>query len=340
MRTPTPPDGEAKVERADDDPSATRTPTPKPTPRPAQRRNPADDVIESGEIVERRSLVIRSKSPVVVDDEPTEISVTPFPAPFPAPIPTAPSRSWRLRWLVAAIVCGAAAAALFVLARPAAGKSAALDARAAMIGTTLDGEVRATQVKVEAIAKSPMLRTAIDTDANTLADMARDNDVVFPIQRGEVIEVFQVSGGTRTLLLRLPAGAPELPRVPAGGARVVSKNRAVAIIANTVVEKQRAEVNGEIVLSTPVDLGPIAKDLSQHTTAAVVQGLDEPIVLVEGKTAPNHTVAIPLRSVPTQLSLATVVPQPTADLSYVWACAGAAVLLLVIFVISSLRARR
>lgn len=292
----------------------------------------------SGEIVERRSLVIRSKTPVAVDDEPTEISVTPFPVVVETPVlPVAPRSRWRIRWLVAAIACGVAAGVLFVLARPAAQTTTALEADAAMIGTMLDAQARAAVVKVQAIAKSPMLRAAIDTDAGTLADMARDNDVVFPVERGEVIEVFQVRGGTRALLLRLPSGAPELPAVSATNARLAVTNHAVAVLANAAVQKDQSDVSGEVVLSVPVDVAPLTKVVSEHTPAAELQGLDEPIVLRPGNAVPNHMIPIPMRSITTQLSLAAHVPKPIADLTFVWLCAGAALLLLLIFIIASLR---
>src|SRR5688500_14410740 len=146
-------------------------------PPTRQHHNPADDVIESGEIVERRSLVIRSQKPADFNDGPTELAIR--------PVDIEHKRSWRGLWVAAAIIFGVAAAMGFVT-KPVASASDALVARAEMIGTTLDGEARAALVKAEAIASSPVLRAAITTDARTLADMVRDRDLTFQLERGDV----------------------------------------------------------------------------------------------------------------------------------------------------------
>ena len=345
MRTPTPRDfDEPEIEvtpRADltprtdvSPPSPVRSRTAAGTPpiRPArQRRNPADEVIESGEIPEKRSLVVRSTTTATDwSDDATEISA----------IPAQPRRR-HVVWLAAAIACGIAAAVLLLRGKPGVASSAALESRAEMIGTTLDGEARAAMVRVEAIAASPVLRAAIETDPSTLADMARDHDVVFPLQRGDVIEVFQVTGETRTLMLRLPAGARPLVPPAAGQTRIEAHDHGVVVVANAPVTKGVAGVAGELVLSTPIDLAPVASRISEHASGAVLEGLGEPIVLLAGGATPNVTLPITTTSpVAGALALAASVPLPTQDRTYAWACMGAALLLLSIFAVSAVRARR
>ena len=134
-----------------------------------------------------------------------------------------------------------------------------LQAAAEMIGTTLDGEARAAQVRVEAIASSSMLRTAIDTDAQTLADMARDKDIVFPVEHGEVLEVVQIRNNTRTTMLRIPATAAKLDPSTSGATRVESHGATVVAVANAPITKPGSGMSGEVVISVPLDLEPIKK---------------------------------------------------------------------------------
>lgn len=339
MRTPTPrefdePQSEAR-RREDPTPPApmrARTAAGTAPPRPSwQRRNPADDAIESGEIVERRSLVVRSQTASSAwHDESTEVTAPPV-----------PQRRRRVLWLATAIACGVVAGVLLRLATPGAANTAALETRAEMIGTTLEGEARAAMVRAEAIAASPVLRAGIATDASTLADMAREHDLVFPLQRGEVIEVFQVTGGNRALLLRLPAGARALVPPAAGHTRIAARDHGVVVVAKAAVAQDHAGIAGEIVLSTPVDLAPVARRISEHASGAVLEGLGEEIVLVEGGATPNVTLPITTTSpVEGTLSLAASVPLPTANRTYAWACMGVALLLLSIFAVSAIRARR
>lgn len=296
---------------------------------PPRRRHMADEVIESGEIVERRSLVIRSNTVpwTDVDDEVTEVTSIRMPAPE--------TRSRRMVWLLAGLTCGAIAVALMVLARP---RAAALESRAEMIGTTLDGEAHAAKVRVEAIASSPVLRAGIETDGKTLADMIHDNDLVLPLQRGDVIEMFQIRDARRTLVLRLPAGARVLA-APKDGTLIDANNHGVVVVAKAAIPKQPSGIAGEIVLSTPVDLTSVSTSVSEHTSGAVLDGLGEPIVLVKGGT-PNVRIPITTKSPHAgSLSLAAVVP-PNAYRTYAWVFMLASILALSIFAASVVRGRR
>lgn len=308
---------------------------PPPRPVPQRRSNTVEEVIESGEIVERRSLVIRSQSLPAIDwsDEATEITAIPA---------RPPTRNRSVVWLVAAGVCGVAAAvALALVARSDAATLAALEPAAEMIGTTLEGEARAAMLRAEAFATSPALRAGIETDANTLADMARDQDLAFTLQRGDVVEVFQIRDGARTLMLRLPAVDPVRNPPTVGQTHVDVRDHRVVVVATTAVANQRSAIAGQIVLSTPVDLAPVARRVSEHASGAVLEGLGEPVALVNG--AATATVRIPIRArapITGALSLAAVVPQPTLQRSFAWAAIAASLLLLAIYAASVLRTRR
>lgn len=319
----------AQPEVAAEVPTRTRSATGTEPPVRQQRRNTADEVIESGEIVERRSLVIRSQRPADFNAEPAELAIP--------PIAVAPKRSWRGLWLAAGLVLGVAAV-MGMGAKPAAGASEGLAARAEMIATTLDGDARAALVRAEAIASSPVLRAAITTDASTLADMARDRDLMFQLERGDVIEVFQVRGDDRSLLLRLPADAAPLVAPAAGRTRIDTAKQALVSVASAVVTPDRT-VAGEIVLSTRIDLTPVINRIAELATGATLTGLPEPIVLLASGAKPNVTVPIAVTTPASgKLVLAAVVPQATAPWAY--ACMGLSVLSIGMFAFSVVRARR
>ena len=339
MRAPTPQDlVESETDAARSDvtpPTPLRTRTASGTQPPGRRRHTVEEPIESGEIVERRSLVIRSQPVPTIEwnEGPTEIAAQSLPA--------VETRSRRVLWLAAAVACGVIAIVFALRAQPDATNVAALEARAEMMGTMLDGEARAAMVRAEAMATSPVLRAAIETDADTLADMARDRDVAFSLGKGEVIEVYQVRTDARRLLLRLPADAKPLEAPAAGQARIESGNSNVTVIAAAPIANERSKIAGEIVISTPIDLGPVSKRIAEHASGAVVTGLDQAIVMIDSKTVPNVTLPIHTRTpVAGSLSLAAVVRQPTASSAYAWIFMSASAVLLAIFVVSLVRSRR
>ena len=305
-----------------------------PPPRRSTRPT-LDDVIESGEIVERRSLVIRSqKAPVVEWNEgPTDIALPPLTA--------EPVRKWRLLLLAGAIVMGVIGIVLAVRAQPAKSGVAALGTRAEMLATTLDGAARAALVRAEAIAMSPVLRIAIETDASTVVDLAHERADVFPLQANEVLEIYQVRAGKRELMLRLPAKARELEATAAGQARLESVAERVVVVATAAIANERSKIAGELVLSTPVELTAASKRIGEAATGASIVGLAEPVVLIGSKAAPNVTVPIPATT-PTagSLALAAVVEQAGGGSSVLaWICMTLSALMLAGFAVLQLRAR-
>lgn len=328
MRIPTPTDWNDDTE-ADGAPLAQSPRARMATGTPAPRRL---DGIEAGEIVDTRSLVIRSQKVPVVEwnnDEPTETIRPAF--------PTAKPRSWRWTLLVAAIGCGVAAVILTMQAKPAS--MAPLEAPVQMLGTTLDGEAHATLVRAEGIAASPVLRAALETDASTLADMARDGDISFSLRPQDVIEVFQVRAGKRSLLLRIPANAPPLAAPAAGHARLDAVGGHAIVVANVGVANERSEMGGEIVLSTPIDLAAVSTRLAEHARGAVLVGLREPIVMLAPSASPN--VTLPVKTIAADagsLSLAAVVDEPTTISA--WILMTLSALLLAVFAVLLVRSRR
>jgi hypothetical protein len=256
-----------------------------PAPAGRGRRKPnsaADEVIATGEIVEHaaRSLVVRAGSKIEISDE---LSIPARVAPAEKS-----SRKRTMGLLVVALLVPAVAATAMLANRTATrtdepvravGTPAAVEASAELIGVTLDAEARAALVQAQAIASSSMLRAAIQTDAKTLADMVRDHDLVVSVERDEIVEVFQVRDGARASLLRIPAGGPSLQAPPPGKMRIIRHGNGVAAIATASITNQ-AGVEGEVVISIPIDLEPVRARLRPHVIGATLTGLPSPVSLV------------------------------------------------------------
>lgn len=329
------------------------------TPPPATQRRPraanpaVDDVIQSGEINVPRSLVVRSRSHPsmpVMDDDPEATELTSIPTP-PVAAAAPAKRRVQLVWLLAALAPAVAAIAL-ELVKPAKTapvvQTAEADSVAQLIGTTFDGEVRGAQVRAEAIASSSMLRAAIQTDANTLADMAKDRDVVFPHKAGESIEVFQLAGTARNSMLRIPPDAPPITPPPPGSARLEERGGTVVIVADASVTSQSGAVGGEIALVAPIDLTSIQKRPYEHLTGVTLTGFATPIVLGGGAPAPNGSTVVSQVTMTTAkgpaLAVTALVAMPKEDTSTLTlirrlrlACAGLALAFVLMFGVSLLR---
>lgn len=278
------------------------------TPNPA-----ADEVIHTGEIGDSgRSLIIRSSQQSVplepkiqIREEPTE-PVVPVPPPRMA-VPMAPPRSNRTPLIIgAAVVVLAGVGVAIGLSSKGSGKAAAgaqpaaavatpsasIAPLAEFIGTTLDADGHAAMVRAEAIASSSMLRAGIETDAKTVQDMAKDNDVTFSLKPGEVIEVIQIRDGARTTLLHWPTDGAHIPAPPAAGKmQLAQMNNQLAVVATAEIPKRAgSHVGGEIVIAVPVDIEVIRKKV---TIPSSIVGLATPIVIVGGAaTATKQTVKI------------------------------------------------
>ena len=318
----------------DDEPEIEVAPLAAPLPRRPRVANPeVDNVIASGEIAPR-SLVVRSTQP----------SIPPFQ--LPQPPPPRPARGWL--WLVAALVPGLAVVILSVAKPdPAAVKlpTTDLEAVAELVGSTFDGDARAAQVRAEAIASSSMLRAGIETDPQTLDDMTRDKDVVFPISKAESVEVFQVHDATRTSLIRVPKqAAPSDPPAP-GTARLEARGDVPRVVVNVPISNQAGAVAGELVLAAPVDLARIKAHLPQRALSAAITGFPTPIPLGGTATQAGQQLSLPIHTAlatASPLMLATVIAAaPIADQPMWYRAsrgigAGLAALFVIIFLISLL----
>jgi hypothetical protein len=336
-------------------PSEMPRPQTAPAKRPVVRRSSTPpEPVESGEIVERRSYIIRSSDSqpaipkVEIREDPTEVVPHRYTEPEVPLVPAGVQRRGpRLVWLLAAIGPAIAAVALSMVETTTRTKPSTLGIQGAaeMIATTLDGAATAVKARAEAIATSSMLRNAIETDAQTLADMARDQDVTFPVAKTETLEIIQVRDATRATLLRLPATAPERKPPPVGQVVLETSGDQLVVVANALIAQRPSGTSGEVVLAVPVDLEMVKKQVGGTTTNASLAGLGAPIVLVSGAAGDPVTLPVQTKILPAGLSLAASTPPATVSKNQAlvtgrYACMGLASFLFLIFLGSLVIRRR
>jgi hypothetical protein len=192
-------------------------------------------------------------------------------------------------WLIAAL-----AAALFATGISIAGRlidsaanaasAALLDADADRIATALDEGMRSARLRANAIAATPVLRTAIDTNVATMKDLA-EREYAFSVATGETLEIFQTRNGNATSLLRLPETGPQLQPLTGAAARIQLLGGQLLVIAGAPISTNSG-VRGSVAVATRVDLAPATRLLAQHAIDASLHGRDLDLRLVDPHDAP------------------------------------------------------
>jgi hypothetical protein len=261
-------------------------------------------------------------------------------------------RAPPLRWLVAAVVAAVAGFGAMYLDREARtavarADTTALDGDAEKLAGLLEAEARAAHLRADAVATTPMLRAAIETDAATLRDMA-GSDFVFSPQPSEVLEVFQLRDGEVAPLVRIPDTAPAIAPIRGRQTRLISAAGALTITVGASILRPRGGTGGEVALSIPVDLAAIGRRLTEHARAATLVGFGAPLILVagDGPAAGDTAVTIPiplgseLRPGDVAIHATVTTPGVRPELRAVaLACWGLSGLLLALFAVSLFRGR-
>jgi CheY-like chemotaxis protein len=281
--------------------------------------------------------------------EPPRVA-TPAPKPEPPPparvgteiLPRAPT-TW---WLAAALVIAAAGTAIPLLLPQSAAPTdrdamPRLQADADKLAATIDTATSAARLRAKNLATTPLLRAGIETDAATIQDFAKTEQLFVPVN-GEVIEVFQLRDGTPVSVLRAPATAPALQPAKEETARLASDGHALSVVASALIAKQSAGIGGVLAVATPCDLQSVTRSLAAHTSRATLVGVDKPLVLVQGSGDSGTPVSIPLAK-PLVLDAVIAGPAATGDTKLVYArfgLWGLAGVLGLIYVALFVRARR
>ena len=252
-----------------------------------------------------------------------------------------PARRRALGWLIGAALAALAAGGALVgeswmaQSRERAAR-AALGEDAEKIAAAIEAEIRAARLHADAIANTPMLRAAIETDAATLEDMAKSEKLV-TAAAGEVVEIFQQKG-QQTSLLRIPSSGRRLHPLAGSEARLEEVDGRLAVsVGAPIAAYGAATVGGTLSFSALVDLSPVRRGLEQHAVAASLTGLDQPIPLY-GAAVNAPTLSLPLSAAgdaavaPLALAAAPrIAPGPGWIFGVEFACAAAALVMLGLF---------
>ncbi len=223
--------------------------------------------------------------------------------------PPARRRTSGAVWLTAALVAGVTGGALMYLdgqSRVAAtddlaSRTTALQGGVDSIGLAIDSAVKAAQLRAQGIAQTPMLRSAVETDAATVKDMI-GSDFLFTPAKGEVFELIQLRDGARISLLRIPQGSGALAPVGIDDARVSVDGGDLVVIVGVPVSTQKGSIAGLVGLQTPVDLATATRTLAPQVVEAKLVGYGDPVTVAqgEGTTDATSTIELPvvLRALP------------------------------------------
>jgi hypothetical protein len=257
-----------------------------------------------------------------------------------------PARRSPVLWLVGALLAVILAVAVSVADHVVGGDeertaASALTSDAERIAAVFDAAVRAAQVRANGIATTPMLRAAIETDTATLTDLA-SSEMVFTAGPGESLEVFRISNGKATSLLRIPKSAAPLPAPSGRDTKFRSDGLGVSLATSAPITGYREGLSGGIEIAVPVDLAAVRRALDEHTAGASLLGLGSELALVDhraGGTGTSVELTIPSMGAWTAGAAKLIAtPKRAAGLSWAaparYMAGGLAALLLVGFVMS------
>jgi hypothetical protein len=258
-------------------------------------------------------------------------------------------RRANLVWLVGAIGALVGAGAVSFVAQSSDRTTpVVVEIEAQRIASAIDLSAKSAHVQADGVAMTPMVRAAIETDAATMADVAK-NEIHLALNPGETLEVFQVRGGSPTTLLRWPASATPLRPVPGHGTRLENSGKSsLDVVAGAPIAPQgerqgekNTGVEGEVAMSTPVDLALTRQRLSALVVAASLVGVGEPLVLIGHNADAGDTtqVSFPVQPsadwrLPTMnlnAELASRRPRWIAPARYACVALSGAMLLLFVF---------
>jgi serine/threonine protein kinase len=208
--------------------------------------------------------------------------------------PRAERRGWLLACaLVTALAGTAVVAAEWMSSRGAGAVSRdALAAEADKLGAAIDAEIRAARLRADGIAATPMLRAAIDTDAATIQDMAKDQALYTP-RAGEVFELYQMRDGRSTSVMRIPADAPAVPAVIGTEVRFERHGDVARFVLGAPIARRTEGVGGAVAIAVALDLDAVRTRLGAYTSCAALAGIGDEIRLI-GEGSDKTPIAFPI----------------------------------------------
>jgi hypothetical protein len=196
-------------------------------------------------------------------------------------------RRANLVWLVGAIGALVVAGGIAFVAEDSDKTTpVAVEIEAERIAAAIDSSAKSAHVRADGVAMTPMVRAAIETDAATMDDIAK-NEIHLALTPGETLEMFQIRGTSVATLLRWPADATPLRPITGHETRLENSGKSsLDVVAASPIQPQgdhKIGIEGEVELSVPVDLALTRQRLSALAVEASLIGVGEPLVLVANK---------------------------------------------------------
>ncbi|HEY6038737.1 MAG TPA: protein kinase, partial [Kofleriaceae bacterium] len=256
-----------------------------PSARPASMKQVIFTLDEMLDDLESRAVAVVPDVPDVEEVDPRDVAETiALPVISDAvSLPSAPRRRWPIGMLGLALVAGLAGGGAKLLEqRRLEGLDAtsvrALEADGAQLAAAIDASARTLHQRAATVAATPVLHSAIATDAATLQDLIA-NEHVLVAQPGERLALYQGEAE----VVRVPANAPPL----APGLSLSTEGLELAASAPI------ATTGGAIAVAAPLDLHVIRARLAGDALGVELTGLAQPLVLVAARE-PGRDMTIPV----------------------------------------------
>lgn len=238
----------------------------------------------------------------------------------------------RWGWLLvggAVVAVGVAAATFFVPRRtvidPAFHDTLVTQARA--LASALDATAGTAHDRSAKLASDPLLRAAILTDAQTVADLVASEHFPLAPLAGETMELFQRDGDSVASLVRTPAGSAPLRWMPGSGTRLENIGNALEVIVSAEVERlkdgvgYKATISGSLAIADPIGLDRVRAELRKVSATAVLDGAGKAslVVLPPSSGAVGSPVRLTVRPNPEWFGDLTLVVEPrTRTIAQSW----------------------
>ena len=224
--------------------------------------------------------------------------------------------------------------------------SSALDAEARRLSLIIKATLDSSKKQAEAMSQGTQIRAGIMTDVATVKDLVT-SEIQLPRTLNQTLELIQLMDAQRTVLLRMPDGAPEIGVTHAGEMRfeIDGRKELAAVIGVPIVPVDpKAAMLGELILSTPLDFAVTRDNLAAHATKVAISGdkWSFPVAENPGPSGPAQHIPIAIPGAP-KLTLdvePSVTPKPAGWVLPAKLGAGVVALILALVLAISLYRNR
>lgn len=180
--------------------------------------------------------------------------------------------------------------------------SAALAEEARRLSLVIKATLDSSRNQATTMSQGTQIRAGIMTDAATVKDLVT-SEIQLPRTLNQTLELVQLMDAQRTVLLRMPDGAPAIGVTHAGETRfeIDGRKQLAAVVGVPIVPvDQNAQMLGELILSTPLDFDVTKDNLAAHATKVAISGdkWSLPIADAPGTAGPAQHIPIPIPGAP------------------------------------------